>query len=346
MSSESELAVAVVGLGFGANHARVLGEMKGVRLAAVCDTDETRLTQVGRSRDAAKYTDFRTMLCEEKLDAVVVATPASLHEAVALAAMEAGCAVLVEKPLAPSLVEGARLARAAAAAGVPLMAGHIERFNPALQELRRRVHAGDIGRVIQLSARRTGAIRVPPEDVNVVYDSALHEIDAMRFVLGAEVEEVYAGAQTGIVTPVENGLLGMLRFEPVRGLPALASLEVNWLSPRWLRDLTVLGENGLFVLDYAAQTLDLHKTPAVRSGPVQGWSLHSSSSPNTAVNITVEPREQLVLELEGFIHALHDGGPMPVTSHDALAALAIADALTQSARIGRTVRPERWSLID
>ena len=334
-----ELAVGVVGLGFGANHARVLSEMAGVRLAAVCDTDAKRLAAVAGARGARGYADYEAMLCQERLDALVIAAPARLHEAVALAAIEAGVAVLVEKPLAPSLEDGRRLVRAAADAGAPLMAGHIERFNPALQALAGMVRAGDIGRILQLTARRSAAMRLPPKDVNVVHDSALHDIDAMRFVVGAEVDEVYAAAQTGIVTESENSLLGLLRFEPSGGTSALASLEVNWLSPRRLRDLAVLGDEGMLVLDYAAQTLDYYRTPAVRSGPVQDWEASRSSGATEGVRIPVEPREQLVQELEAFVSVVRDRCPMPVTAEDALAALAIADALTESARTGRPVTP-------
>ncbi|HEY7270700.1 MAG TPA: Gfo/Idh/MocA family oxidoreductase [Dehalococcoidia bacterium] len=333
-----ELALGVVGLGFGANHARVLGDMDGVRLAAVCDADEARLATIASG--ASAYADIEAMLCGARLDAVVVAVPAGLHEAMALACIRQGCAVLVEKPLAPSLAEGRRIVAAAESADVPLMTGHIERFNPALQELARRVRAGEAGRVLQFSARRAGAIRVPPADVNVVHDSALHDIDAMRFVLGAEVEEVYAGAQSGIVTPNENAIVGQMRFDAVDGIAAIGAIEVNWLSPRRVRELTVLGERGLFVLDYAAQTLDFYATPATRTGPVQGWDASRSAGAPEGMRIAVEPREQLVQELSAFAEALRSHGAMPVSARDALAALAVADALTESTRIGRPVKPE------
>jgi predicted dehydrogenase len=186
MNTARELSFGVIGLGFGANHARVLSELPGVRLVAVCDPDKARLETAARSRETASYADHEEMLCKEKLDAVIVAVPAGLHEKVATAAIAAGCAVLVEKPLAPTLTEGMRLVETAAAAGVALMPGHIERFNPAVQELARRVQAGEIGRVLHLTARRMGAIVVRAQDVNVVHDSALHDIDVMRYVLGAK----------------------------------------------------------------------------------------------------------------------------------------------------------------
>jgi len=338
----SDLAFGVIGLGFGANHARVLSTLPGVRLAAVCDADRQRLDAAVRGDQVAAYTNYEAMLREQKLDAVIVAVPARLHEPVTLAAIGAGCAVLVEKPLAPSLSDGLHLVEAAKNAGLPLMAGHIERFNPALQELARRVHSGEIGRVLQITARRMGAMRMPPEDVNVVHDSALHDIDAMRAVLGLDAEEVYATAQTGVITPLENAVSSLIRFAAKDGSPGpIGALEVNWLSPLRLRDLTVLGEDGLFMLHYAAQSLRRYRLPP-RLGPVQGWSLVTDPDGDAAEIIPVEPREQLVAELDAFATAVRDGTPMPVTGTDALAALAIADAVTESARTGQPVRPQKF----
>jgi predicted dehydrogenase len=176
--------------------------------------------------------------------------------------------------------------------------------------------------------------RLPPQDVNVVHDSAIHDIDAVLFLVDAPVEEVYASAQSGIVTPNEDGVSGQMRFASRGGRPgALATLEVNWLSPRRVRDLTVTGERGTFVLDYAAQSLELHK---LRAG-----SEESPATPAEVVSIPVERGDQLVLELSAFVSALHSGSAMPVSGEDALAALAIADALTLSARSGRPVTPVR-----
>jgi predicted dehydrogenase len=314
--------------------------MEGIRLAAICDSDKQRLADVSRGNPAHAYTDYAEMLRRETLDAMVIAVPARMHVELGLAAIEAGCAVLVEKPLATSLSEARKLAEVAARAGVALMPGHIERFNPALQELACRVQAGEIGRVLQLTARRMGAIRVPPSDVNVVHDSALHDIDAMRLVLGTEVVQVYAQGQAGVLTSAEDGISALMNFEPVQGRAASGSLEVNWFSPRRLRDLAVLGEKGLFVLDYALQTLERHTPPPERAGPVQGWSPSAATPGADIENLYIEPREPLQQELASFLTAVRDGSPMPVTSHDALAALSIADALTESARTGLPVKPE------
>jgi predicted dehydrogenase len=337
-----ELTVAVAGLGFGANHARVLHELQGVRLAAVCDLDQTVLEATGRSYEAATHRDFESMLRSERLDAVVVAVPEKLHLPFGLRAIEAGCAVLVEKPLATSYEDGARLVQAAAAAGVPLMAGHIERFNPAVQELRRRVQAGQAGEVLHLAARRTAPMRVRTQDVNVVHDSALHDIDAMRFVLGREVESVYAQGQRDVLQPFEDSLAGVLRFAGRDGTPgAVASLEVNWLSPLRIRELTVLGTKGILVLDYAAQTLEFHEAVSRPVGAARDWSTEASRLRDPDAQIPVERKEQLVQELAAFVEAVRDGSAMPVSGADALQTLAVADALTQSARTGKPVQVRR-----
>jgi UDP-N-acetylglucosamine 3-dehydrogenase len=333
----SALAIGVVGLRFGANHARILDGMDSVRLAAVCDPDEQRLAAAAQGREARAYADYEAMLREETLNAVVVAVPARLHEAVALAAIRSGCALLVEKPLAPSLDEGLRLANAAASAGVMLVPGHLERFNPAVQELKRRLRAGEIGRVLHLTARRMGPIVVRNQDVNVVHDTALHDVDAMRYLLGADVEHVFAEGRSDLGMPFEDSISALLRFSPltaqVDGASVTASIEANWLAPIRIRDLTVRGTQGMFVLDYAAQTLDLYP-----GGPAAETPSAAGESP---LRVEVEQAEPLRLELEAFVAALRRQRPLPVQPGDALAALAVCDALTQSARTGRPVIPRR-----
>src|SRR5262249_50853988 len=139
------------------------------------------------------------------LDAAVIAVPTRLHEEVALAALSAGVkALLIEKPIAPSLGEAIRLADAVEKAGARLMPGHIERFNPAIAELQRRTAAGDAGELLRLTARRMGPFAPRTRDVSVIHDLALHDIDVMRFILAREVERVYAETRGGLRTPFED----------------------------------------------------------------------------------------------------------------------------------------------
>ena len=148
------IRVAVIGLGaMGRNHVRVLTDLEGVKLAAVCDTDSEAVESVGQKHDVPAYTSWDDMLEREALDAVVVAVPTRFHLEAALAVLARGCHVLVEKPIASDLEEGRRLVDSARRANKVLAVGHIERFNPAVRELKRRVARGEIGRMFQLQAR-------------------------------------------------------------------------------------------------------------------------------------------------------------------------------------------------
>lgn len=323
-----DLRVGVIGLGFGANHARILQAMPDVCLAAVADLDTERLAAFAGT-PVTTYADYVAMLTAERLDAAVIAVPASLHLEVALAALDVRCALLVEKPLAACYEDAKLMLITAQDKGVILMPGHIERFNPAVVELFRRVQSGAIGRVLKATARRMSTSRArqhgrrqPPSDVNIVHDSAIHDIDVVRKLFGVEVASVFAVAQTGVVTPLEDAINATLSFRtPDDGSPfPVATLDVNWLSPRRVRDLTVIGEHGTFVVDYEAQALTLYRPP--RGAPEE---------------IAVQHSDQLEMELQAFVAAVSGGKPLDVTAQDGAIAVAIADAVTRSARLGRPV---------
>ncbi|MGD0114521.1 MAG: Gfo/Idh/MocA family oxidoreductase [Dehalococcoidia bacterium] len=318
-----KLRAGVIGLGsMGVNHARVYAEMEGVELVAVADTLPERLTQA-----ATTYDDYRRMLAEERLDLVSACVPTLLHRDVALAAVESGVALLVEKPIAATPAEGREMARAAREAGVALMVGHVERFNPAVLEVKRLLAAGRLGRVFQVYARRTGPFPQRVRDVGVVHDLAPHDIDIMSFLLESPVERVYAQTACGIATEHEDLLAGVLRFR--NGVTGI--LDVNWLTPLKVRQLAVLGEKGLLQADYLSQE--------VRFYPKEG-EVASAASPEM---IRVESKEPLRLELEAFVEAVREGREPPVTAEDGLSALEIASLLVESARRGEvmTLEPRR-----
>ncbi len=339
------LKLAVVGLGFGANHARVLDKLAGVQLSAICDSNPEKLAGVAPASGAKRYSDHREMLRNESLDAVVVAVPTRFHETVAIDAIAAKCAVFIEKPLARSHAEAERIVQAAAAANVALMPGHIERFNPVVQELHRRIQADEAGRIIQLRARRFAyfADRLRDVDVGVVHDLAFHEIDVMRMLLGAEVHRAYAETQTNVQTPFADSISALLRFEsPNAEAGVVGTIEVDWLSPTKVRELSVLGTRGVFSLDYDAKELHFQPaqtlTEADAPTPQEEHLLKlRGDQPSPLVSITIEKHEPLSLELTAFLMALKDGTQMPVSGADALATLAIADALLESARTSQPI---------
>ena len=328
--TDSLLRAAVIGLGaMGANHARVYAEIDGVELAAIADIDPARVDAATRGRRARGYGDFRRMLAEERVDLLTVAVPTRAHLDVAAYVIERGVPLLVEKPLAATLAEGERLRDLAAAAGVPLMVGHIERFNPAVVELQRRLRAGELGRVFQVHARRVGPF---PERVR--------DVGVMRFLLDSEVAHVQAETEQRINTEHEDMLAGLLRF--ANGVVGV--LDINWLTPTKIRELSVLGERGMFVVDYLARELTFYEnahvsgSPAAEGQPVDWAARHLKGVSEGAVHMLhVEKREPLRVELEAFARAVRDGTPVAVTADDGLAAMAAAEALVRSASTGESV---------
>jgi UDP-N-acetylglucosamine 3-dehydrogenase len=322
MSDSTPLAAAVIGLGsMGMNHVRIYDEMDGVRLAAVADISPEQRRLASEDRDLRAYEDYRRMLAEERIDLLSVCVPTRLHLEVALATVEQRIPLLVEKPIAAGLQEGREMARAAHDAAVPLMIGHVERFNPAVLELKRQLESDRLGRVFQVHARRTGPFPKRVRDVGVVHDLAPHDIDIMRFLLESEVERVYAETEQRISTEHEDMLSGLLRFR--NGVVGV--LEVNWLTPIKVRKLSVLGEKGLFTVDYLDQELLFYSKEETAGPPTQ---------------IPLQKREPLRVELEAFVEAVRLGEPPPVGPREGLAALEIASHLVESARLGQPIGRE------
>lgn len=323
------LRVGVIGLGaMGANHARVIGELPQAVLAAVADIDGARLQQAGHECPATAYGDYLELLATERLDAVSVAVPTRLHLEVALACIEKGVPVLVEKPLAASPDEGERLRSAAEARDVPLMVGHVERFNPAVRELKRRLNAGELGRVLQLRARRVGPFYQRVRDVGVVQDLATHDIDIFHDLLGCDVEQVRAETQRGLRTEHEDALVGLLRFED----GTVGVIEANWLTPVKVRELTVLGERGMFVVDYLRQTLAFYSSDLAAAPDCEEARPEPMTFPEPG-------KAPLRAELSAFLRVASGLESPPVGASEAIAAMRVAEALVEAARLGEAVPP-------
>ena len=252
--------VGLIGLGaMGRNHLRVLSDLEGVELVAICDADAHQLEAASRKHGVPGYRTWDEMLDREKLDAAVVAVPTKFHCEAGMAALDHGLHALVEKPSASSLEEGRRLVAAAKRAGKLLAVGHIERFNPAVRELQRRLDAGEGGRIYQLQAVRDGPFASRIRDVGVTIDLATHDVDVMRHLAGSDVHRLYAETEQRIHTEREDMLNALLRFE--NGIVGV--LQTNWLTPTKIRQLTVLGERGMFVCNYLTQDLTFYKNAEI-----------------------------------------------------------------------------------
>lgn len=325
------LRAGVIGLGFmGRNHLRAYSELDGVDVVAVADPDEDVLSRAVRGRTARPYPDYRRLLREEAPDLVSIAAPTSLHHEVAMAALEAGVNVLIEKPIASTVQQGVEIAETARKRDLVATVGHIERFNPAVAELKRHL-AEDLGAVHQVQARRVGPFQQRLRDMGVACDLATHDLDVMRHVLGSEVTRLFCQTQTGIRTQFEDALFAVLLFES--GVSAL--LDVNWLSPIKVRDFTVLAEGGMLTLDYINQELFLYKEAGQPSGWVDVAALHVSAEAVT--RLPVRKQEPLLAELEAFVAAVAQSEQPAVTCEDAIAALHLAEQLVESGRSGQAL---------
>lgn len=329
--TEPTLRAAVIGLGMmGANHARVLNELPDVELVAVADVNEAAVARATSGRTARGYTDPAALLDAERPDLVVIAVPTSLHLETTLRALEAGANVLVEKPIAPDREQAEQMIRAAEEAGRLLTVGHIERFNPAIRELSRRLDAGEIGRVFQIRASRLGPFPARVRDVGVVVDLAPHDLDIMRFLLRSEPIRVYAETEQRIHTDHEDLFTGLVKFAS----GAVGLLEVNWLTPTKVRRLSVTGERGMYEADYLTQDLVFFANPD-RELVTEGEMIRRN----------VKRGEPLAGELSEFAAAVRSGGPAPVSPHDALVAMLLARAMVDAAARGAVIGADELATV-
>jgi len=332
VATDHQLRAAVIGLGaMGRHHVRVYSDLPSVKLVAVADVNEVAVARATEQRVVRGYTDIEAMLDREKPDLVSIVVPTSLHHDVALMAVERGIHMLVEKPIAGTLEEARNMIRVSEQANVRLMVGHIERFNPAVVELKRRI--GQVGTVFQVSARRVGPFPERIRDVGVVVDLASHDIDAMNYILEEPVETVYAQTAQRIHTAHEDMILGTLRF--ANG--TIGALDVNWLTPTKVRELTVVGSRGTFVANYLTQDLAFFENGAA-SADWEDLSSLQQISEGHAIRYAFRREEPLRAELAAFVDAILNDTPVPAPPQGAADALAIALDLIESARIGQPVR--------
>ncbi|HEX2221687.1 MAG TPA: Gfo/Idh/MocA family oxidoreductase [Candidatus Limnocylindria bacterium] len=331
------LRAGVVGAGMmGRNHVRVYDELlPDVDLVAVADPDPGALERATDGRPARGYRHAERMLAEEALDLVSIVAPTSLHRVTALAALAAGAHVLVEKPIAADRGEAEEMIAAARDAGRLLTVGHIERFNPAVRELRRRLAEGELGRLFALKATRLGPFPARIRDVGVVVDLATHDIDIARYLLGCDPVRLFAETERRIHTDHEDLFVGTLKFE--NGV--LALLDINWLTPTKHRTLSVTGERGMFTVDYLRQDLVFFANPAAVEVFDDGAA--EAGAPRVAAvsegemrRLPVARAEPLAVELAEFAGAARAGGRPPVDPHDALVALLLATKMVESAERG------------
>ncbi|MBI4284247.1 MAG: Gfo/Idh/MocA family oxidoreductase [Chloroflexi bacterium] len=324
------MRVAVIGVGsMGKNHARVYSEMEGAHLVSVADVNQELAASVGSTYGAKAYSDYREMLRKEDLDAVSVVVPTRQHRDVAIAAIERGLGLMIEKPLASDVQAGEEIVTLARKKNAKVMVGHIERCNPAIIELKRQLDLGRLGPIYHIHASRVGPFAARIRDVGVAMDLATHDLDIMLHLTGSQVSRAYAETREGIRTEHEDLFTAILRF--ANGV--VGTLDVNWVSPVKQRWLSVTGKAGMFKVDYQAQTLDffpIHNGNVTATHSLPGEGVEKESLP-------VVPCEPLKKELEAFTDVVNNGRKPLTTGEDALEVIRLAQSLVEASQRGEVV---------
>lgn len=325
----ARLRAGLIGLGMmGRHHARVLRSLEGVELVAIADPGGDHY---GAAAGMEVLPDVESLIAVG-IDYCLVAVPTASHDEVGLTLAAAGIHTMIEKPLAKDVAGASKLADAFEQAGLVAAVGHIERYNPSLQSLRTRLEAGELGEVYQIITRRQGPFPSRIGDVGVVKDLATHDIDLTAWVAQQPYKSV--AAQTAHKSGREYEDL-----VAVTGLLADATVTshlVNWLSPMKERVTVVTGDRGTYVADTLNADLTFHANGIV---PTE-WddiARFRGVTEGDMIRYAIPKPEPLRTEHEAFRDAVLGKETDIVTMRQGLATVAVAEAVIESARLGRSV---------
>uniref|UniRef100_Q07RM9 Oxidoreductase domain protein n=1 Tax=Rhodopseudomonas palustris (strain BisA53) TaxID=316055 RepID=Q07RM9_RHOP5 len=303
LGKEQTLRVGVVGAGvMGSNHGRVLAGLPGITLVGIVDPLEEHRDRATRLIGCPTFTTHDE-LCDAGVEAVTIAAPTHLHHEIALDCIARGIHVLVEKPVASTVQEGRDIVAAARHAGVTLMVGHVERFNPAVATIKKAIEGEDI---LSIAITRVGPFPPRMSNVGVVIDLAVHDIDLIRWFTESEITEVQPQLSSAVA---EREDIALLQFRTASGV--LAHINTNWLTPFKARSVTV-ATRGKYV---QGDLLTRQVTECFGFQPDGSYSMR---------HLPVGHDEPLRAELIAFIDAVRSGETPAVTGEEGVASLEIA----------------------
>ncbi len=325
----ADLRIGLIGLGMmGRHHARVLRDISGLEFVAVAD-------QLGDPHNVARGVPLYRSVSEligVGIDMAVVAVPTALHEEVALELADSGIHTLVEKPIAGTVEAGIRLVEEFERRNLVGGVGHIERFNPALRDLRARIARGELGDIYQIATRRQGPFPSRISDVGVAKDLATHDVDLTAWLAQKRYESVYAQTVMKSGRPHED----MVTVSGHLASGIVTNHIVNWLSPMKERTVVVNGELGCFVADTITADLTFFENGTVAT-KWDSVAAFRGVSEGSMIRYALAKPEPLRVELEAFRDAVTGAGTDLVTMREGLETLRVAEAALESARTGLVV---------
>ena len=323
----ANLRVGLIGLGMmGRHHARVLSSLEGVDFVGICDP----AGDISNSSQGRPIHSSVSELIELGLDCAIVAVPTIYHLEIGQELAAAGIHTMVEKPLSYDSKTSNKLISAFSKAGLIGAVGHIERYNPALQEARRRLE--QLGSLYQVGTRRQGPLSVRVTDVGVVNDLATHDIDLTAWITGEQYSSV--SARTAYRSGRKHEDLVTVIGSLQTGI--ITNHLVNWLSPLKERVTILTGENGVFV----ANTLTADLTFYANGSTTSNWSEIEhlrGVSEGDVIRYAISKKEPLLTEHENFRDAVLGKSSDIVTMQQGLANILVAEAIIKSSDSGKTI---------
>ncbi len=311
-----KIRVAVIGVGnMGQHHARIYSSLPGVKLIGVCDTDGKRAESIALKYNCLFETDYQNFLRKEKIDAVSIVVPTSLHCQIACKVLDMGIHVLLEKPIASSVVEAKKIIDLAEKNKKILMVGHIERFNPAVVKLKQLITEGKIGKVINLLAVRVGILFPGIKNSDVLIDLGIHDIDIFNYLLGEYPSKKKIVKHRLVKGNLADSVVVLLEYSK-----ATCVIQTNWITPIKIRKLYVTGTNGYVELDYIKQKIIFYEKKKSKIID-DNFSNFLSLSKLPSREVYISKKEPLREELLYFLKAIENS--TKIDSHYALEALKI-----------------------
>jgi predicted dehydrogenase len=312
------IKVGVIGVGvMGERHCRVYSNLRNVRLVGVADQRTERGKAVAANYETHYFEDYRDLLAEIDALSIVTITPA--HFELALAALEAGVDVLVEKPLTETVDQGKRLVQKADENGRILQVGHIERFNPAYIELKNVISTM---KLIAINIRRLSPFDTSNTDVDVVRDLMIHDLDLIVNLVGGNIESLNALGRSIFTHAIDHAVVN-LSFQD----GPIATLCASRITEQKVRAIEVIAEGAYVEADLLGKSLLIHK----RTFPEYfGPELYRQESVISRIHVPMA--EPLMLELQDFITCVRERQPCQVPGRDGLYALQLAEAIDDQIR--------------
>ena len=294
--------------GWGKNHTRVLSEL-GV-LIAVCDADSQKSKEYGEKYSVNHYETLDELLVSEEFDGAFVVTPTSTHTEIAKKLLEAKKHVFVEKPMTYKSEDGERLAKLAEKNKVVLTCGYIERFNPAVDVVKKMVKEKKFGELVMLEFHRENRMPLHIKDVGIIYDTSVHDIDTANWLFDDMPHVVFARAGR-IKHEHEDFASIMLGYKNDK----VAIISSNWITPKRVRKFNAVCTDAIISSDFITQEIIVEKS-------------------DNSETIQSEKQEPLSLEIQSFLGAIEGKNDLIVKSQQAVNVTKIAEAALLSSQKG------------